>query len=295
MKHTFLPIVAALLIATPLQAEMTSESCAVSWGMMTALAELDPSSGGPTAEEGRCVVRNAEFRLPRMRILMDEIRWELTGLEALLVSQSLLDRAEISIRGLYPVAETGMASFDYAFEAQARAHEGISVDILVTHLDGAVMLDRFDVDFPGDNALSARLHLEDVQPLRPELATLHNLHLAVTSNGLFESYALMPLATTLLSDVGPVEPQIAAHVEMVESGIAALPEEIFPESSKQALLDVLHDLPNPTGTLTLDLLAPDGVPLGPIISPAVTVNTLDPIRHLTGAEAHITYRPSAAE
>ncbi len=297
MKRFALSALASLAVTAPSYAQMTDASCAVSWGLisnlMTLLQEVTPSIDG-----GACVVRDLEVMNGRVRILVDVIRWELDGLEALLVSGSLLDRAEIHARGIYVVASTGMPDFDYMLEAQARATEGIGLDLLATHEDGQVLLEQLHVDFPGENAIDATLRLDTVDPRRPETALLSDLRLELLTHGLFETYALMPLGNLLLStDEDPAAQVDRLRAEAI-AAIGTLPEPLFNATSRQALTLLVEDMPNPAGRVVLDLQSDQGLPITQLsgtVGPFGWIPVSDPLAVLQGVDLDITYDRSGAE
>jgi len=297
MKHLATAALTGLLLSAPVHAQMTPASCAASLGALTAPLGLTLTVL-PEEEDGTCVLRDLSIEEGRIRYIVDELRWRLDGMAALLASGALLDRAEISARGVYIVGATGMPSFDYLLEAQARAGEGIAVDFLATQAAGEVVLDRFDVDFPGENAVSVRMRMEGVSVADPEAALIRAFEIAVTSHGLFETYALMPLGQMLLSDSELIEPQVEGYRNAALSAVEGLPEAIFPATSRAALAALLQDMPNPAGTLSVELDAPDGLPLrqvsavtGPFGARPVT----DPATLFAGARLIVSYDRTGGE
>jgi hypothetical protein len=81
----------------------------------------------------------------------------------------------------------------------------------------------------------------------------------VTTHGLFEWYILMALGTMVL----PSEGDIDAAAEGLRADLAAvlddLPGTSFSDASKAALRELIAELPNPSGDLTLELRAEPGI------------------------------------
>lgn len=297
MNHIILAALTGLALSAPASAQMTEASCAVSWGMIGSATTM-PAEATPVLEGDSCVARDLEIPAGRLRVLVDELRWQLEGLEALMVSGTLLDRVEISARGVYVLAATEMANFDYVLEAQARAGEGISVDLLATHRAGAVTLDRLHVDFPGENAIDATLALTDVDPRAPEQAVIRAARLEVETHGLFETYALMPLANLLIGLADDPEVAVARAQADAIAAIEALPEPLFQQPSRAALTMLVRDMPNPAGRVVLDLQAEDGLPVAQLVEDAGLLGRLpvsDPVQALAGARVQITYDRSGEE
>lgn len=292
MKNVVLAATFGLTCAAPATAQMTQASCAVSWGMLSVPLGLSADLSTPNLDGDRCVVRDLDVRTGRLRLLVDEVRWQLDGLEALLISGTLLDRAEISARGVYVMASTGMTDFDYVLEAQARAAEGISVDLLATHAGGTVTLDHLHVGFSSNNEIDATLRLDNVDPRAPDQAVIRALRLEVLTHGLFESFALMPLANLLLSSDEEAEVQVARLQTQAIAAIDGLPEPMFQSPTRDALVALVLDMPNPAGRVIFDLQAEDGLPLSQFSEDAGLLGRLpvtDPLEALAGAELQIRY------
>lgn len=297
MKQTALAALMCLAASAPSQAQMTDSSCAVSWGLISNLLAL-PQDVAPALEEATCVARDLEFPNGQIRILVDELRWSFEGLEALLATGAFLERAEIHARGVYLSASTGLPDFDYMIEAQARATEGISVDLLASYSEGQVRLDHLLLDFPGENAITARLQLDNVDPRHPESAVLSGMRLEVLSRGLFEAYALMPLGNMFLNSSDDPEARVAELQAEAIDMIDTLPEPLFQMGTRQALTMLVQDLPNPAGLVTLDLHYEDGLPitqLSSAIGPYAPILSADPMLLLQGADLQITYDRYGAE
>ncbi|MGI3187161.1 hypothetical protein [Nioella aestuarii] len=292
MKRIILAALTGLALSAPVHAQMTESSCAVSWGMISTPLGLPPNLAAAQLENGACVARDLEIVTGRLRILVDDLRWQVEGLEALLVSGALLNRVELSAGGVYVLAATGMPDFDYVMEAQARAGEGISVDLLATHADGEVMLDRLHVDFPGENAIDATLQLTDVDPRAPDQAVIRAARLEVLTRGLFETYALMPLANLLLGSSDEPEAEVARLQAETIAAIETLPEPLFDRSTRAALVMLVQDMPNPAGRVIFELQAENGLPVVQLTEDAGMLGRLpasDPLSALAGAELRVSY------
>lgn len=91
--------------------------------------------------------------------------------------------------------------------------------------------------------------------------SIARVQMKLTSTGLFEAYALMPLAGGLLAGSDDPEARVdelkSAAIESVESAPAAQ----LPRASKDALQALISDLPHPRGTVDYLLTAEPG--LGP--------------------------------
>lgn len=292
MKRTILAALTGLVLLAPAHARMTESRCAVSWGMVSAPLGLPPDLALPRLEGEECVVRDLEIMSGRMRILVDELRWQLDGLEALLIRGALLNSVEVTARGVYVLAATGLPEFDYVMEAQARAGEGIAVDLLATHAGGEVRLDHLHVDFPSENAIDATLHLSGVDPRAPDQAVILAARLELLTRGLFETYALMPLANLLIGSADDPEAEVARLQAEAIAATEALPEPQFPRTTRAALAMLVQDMPNPAGRVIFDLQSADGLPISQLTEDAGFLGRLPasvPLAALAGAVAQVSY------
>ncbi len=233
------------------------------------------------------------------------LSWRQTGAVTLSANALTLPQdIDITLDGLRIGVVTGDPVMDWLMQAQRQAAP-ISATLSLATDGDTTTLTSLAIDFPGDNAvtLSATvrgLATADTDALFQSLpqAQLMALDLAVTSNGLFETYVLMPLGTALLSGATDPGTQVAAAQTVVRARIAGLPDSLLDPAERQALGALVADLPNPTGTFTLTLDAPTGLGanrLAPLAVRGLGAVLADPAPLFDGIDIAVTYTPANDE
>ncbi len=150
--------------------------------------------------------------------------------------------------------------FDYLFDRQMRGFAiRASFDLHRDEAAGILEIRSVEIDFAGDNRIALSARIDGLDLASPETALISamgagllELHLDVTTQGLFESYLLMPLGTSLLDPYGE-DP--ALQVERLKAEAAALietlPRPLIDAASRRSLLALLEELPNPAGRLRI--------------------------------------------
>lgn len=268
------PRLALALLAGHAQAEPV---CPQFWAGMAALPiDAVGIRATPTGDADGCEATEVVVDLPgeyvpdwhaeRVRLKGSALPW-LTALIGSGSSEGLRpERLEVEVEGLRPVVATGNPQMDYLLAAQARANT----------IDGRLVLDwdaaarrlavtALEADFPGDNLLrfSAGIDgvdLTDAAAMQMSVSgfALREASLEVRTHGLFEWYFLMSLGPSILPYDGDIEAAAAALRSEATAAVMALPEPVFDRSDKDALAALIAELPNPSGTLTLDFQARDG-------------------------------------
>ena len=173
----------------------------------------------------------------------------------------------LRVQGLRLVPQIGQPLFDWLYRAQARGF-GISGELAADWeaAAGVLTLSRLALDFPGRNAVTATARVAGVDLSSAEAIAASGASFAVTearldvtSHGLFESWVLLPLGEALLQDAPDMDAEVEALRAAVLRGIAGLPEAAFPAPTRGALEQLVQDLPNPAGRLTLELAASPGI------------------------------------
>lgn len=284
-------------------ADMTGPQCDFSWNAMQVEMRNNMRmhmGGGPVTTSGTmCNVTNVRIESNRLHATIGRFSWQIEGLEGYMTSGTLLRHAVLEIDDLYVYPATDLAWMDYALRAQAHAGPGISVQVEVSHDAGRIHLSRLEVDFPGENRIEAgivmhgfELHAETLTDLIVEDAFLN-----IQSNGLFETYALMPYVEWLLADAMDPEAEMAQMRQIGTAVAMAQPEDIFPLQSREAMAAVVNDLLNPTGWLRIRLDAPEGLPMSQFYEDYnhfMGAMGLVPVA-LAGTQIHVSYDPIAAE
>jgi hypothetical protein len=260
----------ALLLAGPAEAEGL---CAAAWDRVSGtLSSFGEVSGQARQDGDWCLVEGAILDLEGQYVPdwhMDRLRFRGSAIGWLVGEADAPEELEIAVEGLRLVVQTGNAQFDWLYAAQARANTiRAEASLKWDAADRVLRLEGLNIDFPGDNRvdLSAELTGVDLSStgamqMSATSFALTEADLAVTTHGLFEGYLLMPLGTAALPSKGDMAAATDAIKAQLVTAVVALPEASFSNASKDALLALIMQLPNPSGDLTVALRAEPG--LGP--------------------------------
>lgn len=263
----------ALALAGPAGAEGLAgvALCRAVWADLTARAsDLAPLTGMVAgAEDGACVIEDVrldmsgeyapDWVIARLRLSGGTLLW-------LMGEAASPDRLEVGIEGLNLVVATGLEQMDYLLAAQARAYT-IRAEAALAWDAAAktVTVERFEIDFPGDNLAQVTAVLTGVDLSSPGAMqmsatgfALREAGLVLRMHGLFESYVLMAVGESVLPSEGDMEAAMAALQDEARALVTDLPEPAFSTATKAALATLIAELPNPAGTLTLAFRAANG-------------------------------------
>ena len=261
----------ALLLLLP-GAAAAQDACDGSWERLVALTDGALWGEARGRADGWCEVWDARLPWPggRLAFAADALRWRGEGLDRVAAGTGLPHRLEVEVEGLRMLQQTGDATLDWLLAAQG-ARSGID-GRLAAEWDASARTLRVaeaSADFPGRSAVAASATLAglDLSTLGAAQASLGSVALValeaeVVTDGLFESYLLLPLGGGLLA--GAEDPR-AAFKALQARGVAEaerLPPAIFADGAPAELAEFVRDLPDPSGTLRVTLAAPDGAGLG---------------------------------
>ena len=259
----------ALLAGTAQAQEMTIETCR---GSVATLKEVvDIPSVSPTVDPiGRCTAVDVVlYQDENLKLRADWLYWRLDGTERWINERLPPTRIEMSAEGIRTETKTGDVVLDYLLSVQSK-RAGIFADVIVEwHEDESeLVLETAYLDFGGLGhvELSGRVagvNLSNRLTMRASALTaaLTSLDLTVETTGLFESYALIPLGTLVLR--GEADPARAVAIIKSHriSDIAVLDPDLIDENSKDALIRLAEEMPNPNGELNLSISSVDGISL----------------------------------
>ncbi len=292
------PALVAFSALLPRVAEAGNQ-CADIWRTVGSLVPevIAVGTGPEIAAEGGCLVTGLRIGGQRQYAVLATIDrlWWSDGLPTgdrsgpLAIPETL----ELGIDGLRIGVFVDDPVWNYLMEAQRQA-AGIDIRLAARWSPETQILDLdfMKVDFPGDNVLLASGTLTDLDPADFGAgARLTGLDLSVTTNGLFETYLLMPIGQALLAGSTDPTADVAAIKARASAAVAAAP--IPDAASRAALIRLIEDMPNPSGTVELTLLSDNGFGLtafAPFVSglpPAWTaVSGL-----IDGARLTVSYAP----
>ncbi len=266
----------AIMLAGPALAETADErldrQCRMSWQQATALGDVLPLRGTYAGLDGDwCLFRDVAFSThrssPDVHIAEMRLRGDALGFFMLgEVSGSAGLQIQARLSGLRMVPQRDLPDLDYLYLMQTLAW-GISAEVALDwdQQSGILTLSKFDLNFPGDNAVSMTAKVANVdlstgatQQMSASAFAVTEASLDVTSKGLFESYLLIPLGALLL----PTEGDMAAEVDRLRGVAVArlgdVPEASVSPSSKDAIGRLIQELPNPSGVLGMKFKANAG-------------------------------------
>lgn len=264
----------ALVLASPAGAEGLAGQalCAAAWANVSeGLTDLGANLAAEVTQDGDwCSMRAPVLDLegqytPDLHV--DRLMFRGSALGWIADGSTAPEDLEIVVEGLRMVVQTGNPQMDWLFAAQARP-DGIDARASLTWDAGekVLRLEGLSMDFPGDNLLelSARVERVDLSSrgaMQMSMTgfALSEADLRITTHGLFEGYLLMPLGTAFL----PYEGDMVAAADALRTDLITvvvnLPDSSFSVASKDALLALIMQLPNPSGELTMALRAAPGI------------------------------------
>ncbi len=306
---------ALIFAALPLSAHaMTEGECADLWGRAQNLvSQMGPTQPTLTSDsvgrlEGEwCVVdaviiESEDNYSPRFNI--EQLRYRGAGMVGLFDWSVPPTSLDIEMDGLNFGVRVDEPVMDYLIAAQ-RHTSGTDVAVSMVWDAGSktVALTKGTMDFPGENAISVTARAKNVDlgtKGRAQMAMLGfgvtEMDVSVTSNGLFESYFLMPIGAALLTQDTDPAAQVDALKMQAAAMIASLPDATFSADTKAAMNTVIGEFPNPAGKLDLILRSEAGV--GPrslagyaLLGVPTTIAALAPM--FDGLTVGATYTPTA--
>jgi hypothetical protein len=267
----------ALLLASPVAAEGLAGQalCTAAWAKISAGASaLGAVSTVSVGQDGDwCVAEVPVLDMAGQYIPdwhMDRLRFRGSALGWIADGSTLPEGLEIVVEGLRLVVQTGDARMDWLFAAQSRPN-AIDGELSLAWDPAAreLRLEGMSVDFPGENLVEASgvvtgVDLSSTGAIQMSATSfaLTELDAQITTHGLFEWYALMALGPLLLPQDGDIEAGAEALRAEMRAAVGALPGAFVSTDSKAALVDLINELPNPSGDLTLSLRATPGI--GPV-------------------------------
>jgi hypothetical protein len=276
-----------------------------------ALMDLPVTLPTVTLQDGWCQIDGAQIAPDndyQPNWTADLIRFRGDGLAAVSAGKppATLD---VQVRHARLGVKTGEARMDYLMGLQM-APSWINMDFVAQYDAKAriLRLDRFDIDFPGNNVFGLtgqvnRIDLNSMGGMQMSVgqAGITSLGMTLTSNGMFETYFVMPIGAALLPEV-PEGIDHAAYIATViadtRAAVAGLPDTLIDPPSKAALDTMLAEMPHPWGTLTLNAQAPSGFGTQRFMGFAITgvpYTLQDWLPVFAGVTLTATYTPSPKE
>jgi len=273
----------ALLLAGPAGAETGPGLCGAVWSKLSAgLVGLGTVTAMGVVQDGDwCVVERPSLDIEGQYVPdwhMDRLRLRGAALGWIADGSTLPEGLEIAVEGLRLAVQTGDPQMDWLFAAQARPN-AINANAALAWDPAAkvLRLEGLSIDFPGENQIDLSAVLTGVDlssagamQMSATSFSMTEAELRVTTHGLFEGYLLMPLGTALLPHEGDMAAAADAIRTELVGAVVNLPSASFSDTSKDALLALVMELPNPSGDLTVALQAEPGI--GPVRAAGYALN-----------------------
>ncbi|MBT8409059.1 MAG: hypothetical protein KJN93_05490 [Alphaproteobacteria bacterium] len=262
MRHAWLAVF--LCLGIPALAEDDAPDCTALWSAFTSLASgAGVQTGGVTVDtvsrDGRvCTAEGVSLETtPFIAVIASSITWTGRDLDRITREQLPPTAFSAEIRGWRAVPQVGDPVMEYGFREQSRLSRNSLSFSATWDADTRVLtLDHLDLGFPnlGSLRLSAVLEgvdLSDRAALEMSAGSFSvtRVQMKLTSTGLFETYALLPLAGGLLAGSDDPEARVEDLKSAAIQSVETHPDAQVPRASKDALHALIADLPHPSGTV----------------------------------------------
>lgn len=251
---------------------------------------------------GVCVVEAPVWRgRSYFTLKAERISWSGENLDRMATEGLPPTAVALDIAGFRVVPEIGDPVMTYLMEMQGR---GEAVDIsLRAGWDAAervLRIERAEIDFPGGDYIRFSADAEGVDLTDMAAIQMSAGSFGITrtlweirSFGLFENLLLLPVGMNLLVGADDPAAKVAEMKETARREIAAIPDAIVPARSRAALIALVDDMPNPAGTLRIEMNAEPGLGVAramPLAMSGSGLTSLDDIwAVMDGVRYDITY------
>ncbi len=270
---TLRPLVLACAIPTAAAAEFDRVSvdlCNQIFETVTVDNALPLTVGAISTGPAGCVFRDIAFEgqnVGDFSIHINRLTIAAAGIDAFIADQTPLRAVKIDMDGLRYFPVIGDATFEYLYRVQnQRMSVDANLDVSWDAARQVISLTQFEVVFDPLNSVSATYEianadLSSLGALETSLGGMAITHMTLDlqSNGLFESLVLPVLVTTLIGYDEDPEAEVEALKTMATRAILGFPSEIFPGETRHHLATVVDDMPNPAGTLSLEISSDVGI------------------------------------
>ncbi len=173
----------------------------------------------------------------------------------------------LTMSGIRMVPQVGDKTFQYLQDIQSR---GQDVELTLTvnwdEADKVVSLDNLTIRLPGDDFVRLNGRIEGVdlstaESLAGSAASfgVTEMNLEVRSERMFQDYLLFPFGMAVLIGHENPDARMAELIALGKAAVADAPLKLVSAGSKAALTDLLDDLPDPAGRLTINQTANPGI------------------------------------
>ena len=301
-------IIAVCLLAQPLAAQ--SNNCRAQWSkindLLIRVGAIGTALPGLVREraDGGCRIDGIDLRADRhVTIATDRIEWNGTDIDRF-VADGLPPRAfDLQISGIAVRPEFGDKTLSYLNRLQNQGQE-IDLSLAVTWDEsaGTLSLDALNLSFPDDDyiqvsAMSEGVDLSSLSTIQMSAGSfgLTQVNAEIRSTRLFQNYFLQPFGFVLLQNSDDPQARVAELKALARDALDGVPSALLAPASKRALLQLVADMPTPSGTLRLDATAKPGIGIARFLPLAMqrgrTSSLADFWKVLDGVRFDATYKP----
>ncbi len=297
----FMAVAMAALPVRPVLAQDADPACLASFNALAGVLGITRSV--TVTQDGWCTVDGVTVGgdAPYSSVIsVDRARWQTDGTLAMADGVRLPTGLRAEIFGLRIGVTTGDPVIDYIFAVQQKPNAiNATLDLAWDPVGQVLTLRNLDLDFPGDNRvqMTGEVTRIDATTLSAMLATapmagLTRLDVTARTNGLFETYVAFPAGTLFLTGSTDPAADMARLRDNMTTYVAGLPAAILPTPSRDALVALVADLPNPAGTVSLTLTSEQGFggrSLAPVLAGGLNAALADPSLVLGGVNLTFDY------
>lgn len=231
----------------------------------------------------------------------DHVTWSGENLDRMVTDRLPPTALALDIAGLRFLPDLGDPVMTYLMEIQRR---GEAVDVSLRagwdEAERVLTVERAEARFPSGDYIRFSAEVEGVDLTDRTSIQMSAGSFGITrtlweirSFGLFENLVLLPIGINLLSGANDPAARIEELKAEARREIEGMPDEIVSAESRAALVAVVDDMPNPSGTLRVEMTAEPGLGPARVLPLAMSrtgLESLDDIWTLMDGVTHeITY------
>ena len=260
--------------------------------------------GELTDADSRCRLDDLRLVSGTLEATVDRVAWHLAGTENLATAEGEVSLS-LQVSGLRLTARVDDPWLNYMMAQQNRRNAiDARVETSWDLTEGHAELSQFEIDLPGENRFDLAYA---VNGLTPQTLTgssealgaigFERLKLEIEHRGFADAMILGFLVTQLQRLPGSPEALVAATKIEAQAIVGDLPDTVFDENTKNALISLIEEGPTPWGDLSLSITADPDLPLSRLIDLGLETDTLAPEaleRAFDGVEVRLRFQPDTS-
>ena len=301
-------LILTCLLLAPLTAQATS--CRDQWAsvndLLVKIGTLEEGLPGLVREgvNGTCRINGVNFptRGERVTINTKAITWTAAGMDRFVTEGLPPTSLDLRIEGISVRPDFGDKALSYLNEVQNRGH---AIDLMLVagwnEESRAFAIEALNLEFPQQDHIRISAELDGIDlstrgamQMSAGSAVLRRFSVDVRSERMFQDYFLQPLGMSVLVGSEDPEARVETLKETAKAFVGSVPQDILPNGSKDAFVQLLDGLPELSGRLVLSAAADPGLGAARFLPVAMTggAASLDQIwAALSGLRIDATYEP----